>query len=283
MSDEAGQQVNIRDGRRKRWWWAPNAIWDLPISGHAKALYCYLCRCADAEGLSWQKQGTIADRVGVSVSTVQRAVDELAGIKAIEVTSRAKLNLPSIYRVLSLEEVGQGDVPKIAMSVRETDQVGQADVPRSVSVTDERKGSTKDYPEKDKNPPGGPAKPGRGRGGTSVTKILDAYAAGFEKRFGERPVIKHGRNGAEAMSLNAQYGEARVIEMLGPFFASTDRFIAEMGWSFSVFAMKFNMLLTQGATSSRMGQSTRTAGNLGAAQAFLESLNAKRGSQEKNA
>lgn len=55
----------------------PNRIYDTKVSGHAKAVYIYLCRRADSEGQSFPGYGTIAEEVGFSKSTIQRAVREL--------------------------------------------------------------------------------------------------------------------------------------------------------------------------------------------------------------
>ena len=55
----------------------PTRIYDTNVSGHAKAVYIYLCRRADSEGQSFPGYGTIAEEVGFSKSTIQRAVREL--------------------------------------------------------------------------------------------------------------------------------------------------------------------------------------------------------------
>lgn len=68
----------LRDGRRRSWFWAHNAIWDVPdLSAHAILVYLYLCRCADAGGTCWPSRSTIARACRISKDTVDRAIKQL--------------------------------------------------------------------------------------------------------------------------------------------------------------------------------------------------------------
>ncbi|HEY8342870.1 MAG TPA: helix-turn-helix domain-containing protein [Calditerricola sp.] len=68
----------LRDGRRRSWFWAHNAIWDVPdLSAHAILVYLYLCRCADAGGTCWPSRSTIARACRISKDSVDRAIKQL--------------------------------------------------------------------------------------------------------------------------------------------------------------------------------------------------------------
>jgi len=54
-----------------------NAIFDAAISGHAKLVYAYLCKCADASGKSFPAHKSIAAATSVCVTTVKKALIEL--------------------------------------------------------------------------------------------------------------------------------------------------------------------------------------------------------------
>lgn len=72
MSTPVGE---LRDGRRRGWFWAHNAIWDTPgISAHAILVYLYLCRCADAGGTCWPSRSAIARACRISIDSVDRAI-----------------------------------------------------------------------------------------------------------------------------------------------------------------------------------------------------------------
>jgi hypothetical protein len=60
--------------------WAAIPNWllrDPDLSPYAKLLYVYLSSRADAHGVSYPSQGTIATETGMSVSTVKRCSKEL--------------------------------------------------------------------------------------------------------------------------------------------------------------------------------------------------------------
>ncbi|HEY8342819.1 MAG TPA: helix-turn-helix domain-containing protein [Calditerricola sp.] len=70
--------TELRDGRRRHWFWAHNAIWDVPdLSAHAILVYLYLCRCADAGGTCWPSRSTIARACRISKDSVDRAIKQL--------------------------------------------------------------------------------------------------------------------------------------------------------------------------------------------------------------
>ena len=75
----------LRDGRRRGWFWAHNAIWDVEgLSPYAILVYLYLCRCADAGGTCWPSRATIAQACRISKDSVDRAVKQLVELGLLE-------------------------------------------------------------------------------------------------------------------------------------------------------------------------------------------------------
>ena len=70
----------------------PEWIIYAPISAQAIRLYLVLSRYADNDGECYPSHSTLGKRMGVSVSTVKRAIKELEKINAVEVINRMKEN-----------------------------------------------------------------------------------------------------------------------------------------------------------------------------------------------
>lgn len=66
----------------------PEWVLDADISSNAVRLYAILNRYANTRGRAWPTRQTLADRMKVSTSTVDRARDELVEIGALTVETR---------------------------------------------------------------------------------------------------------------------------------------------------------------------------------------------------
>ncbi|HEY8414555.1 MAG TPA: helix-turn-helix domain-containing protein [Thermaerobacter sp.] len=71
----------LHDGRRRPWFAAPNAIWEVPgLSAHAILVYLYLRRCAGTGRTCWPARTTIARACRISVDSVDRALRQLCDL-----------------------------------------------------------------------------------------------------------------------------------------------------------------------------------------------------------
>ena len=69
--------VTLKDGRRKNWFWDYNSVFKSNLSAHAKLVRLYLSQCANRDRVAWPSLKTIADACGISRATAKRAVNEL--------------------------------------------------------------------------------------------------------------------------------------------------------------------------------------------------------------
>ncbi|WAH39482.1 helix-turn-helix domain-containing protein [Alicyclobacillus dauci] len=94
----------VKKGWTNNYFTVPNGIYEMDITGYAKAVYIYLCRRADSDGQSFPGYGTIATEVGFSKSTVRRAVDDLitAGLLIKETRGRKENGefYPNLYTII---------------------------------------------------------------------------------------------------------------------------------------------------------------------------------------
>jgi uncharacterized phage protein (TIGR02220 family) len=68
----------LTDARvRAGWWWADNAIFDIPMRPYDREVYLYLCRRADQSGESFPSITRIATDIGMSDRRVQLAIRAL--------------------------------------------------------------------------------------------------------------------------------------------------------------------------------------------------------------
>ena len=63
-------------------------IYAQKLPSRAKVVYIYLCDRADAEGMCFPGHKTIAADLGLSVSTIKRAINDLEQAGCIEKTAR---------------------------------------------------------------------------------------------------------------------------------------------------------------------------------------------------
>ena len=125
------RHIEVQDRRNPGWFWSSNALVDdhLPEIGmQAFAVYMLLTRYANSDGQCYPAMSTIAARLGVGVSTVQRAIKALAAAGLLRVSSGKKKGDCNLYTLISAEGgrsqgtrgVGHTDLP--GRSHRPTEQ-----------------------------------------------------------------------------------------------------------------------------------------------------------------
>ena len=72
------------------YFYTQNAIFDTPMSGAAKLVYAYLSKCANNSGRCYPSHKAIAAAAGISVSTVKKALPELADAKLVHIQGQAR-------------------------------------------------------------------------------------------------------------------------------------------------------------------------------------------------
>lgn len=82
------------------------------VSSNAKIIYARLCRYAGENGRCYPKLDELADEVGLPLSTMRRALDELVAQRMVE-TARRGLGLPNDYYFLWHELMGNQDCPDV--------------------------------------------------------------------------------------------------------------------------------------------------------------------------
>ncbi|EJY57312.1 helix-turn-helix protein [Alicyclobacillus sacchari] len=71
-------QGRVKKGWTENWFRTPNSIYEVDyVSGYAKAVYIFLCRCADAEGQSFPGYNAIAKAIGFGRTRTIEAIKEL--------------------------------------------------------------------------------------------------------------------------------------------------------------------------------------------------------------
>ena len=69
-----------------------NVIFTTPVSGHAKLVYAYLCKCADGSGKCFPAHKAIATAASICVTTVKKALKELEDAGLVTVQEQARAN-----------------------------------------------------------------------------------------------------------------------------------------------------------------------------------------------
>lgn len=67
-----------------------NAIFDADISGYARLVYAYLCKCADADGKCYPSHKTIGAAAGIGITTVKKSLQELEAAGLILIRGQAR-------------------------------------------------------------------------------------------------------------------------------------------------------------------------------------------------
>jgi predicted ArsR family transcriptional regulator len=67
-----------------------NAIFDAKVSGNARIVYAYLCKCANRDGKSYPSHKAIAAACGIGVTTVKKSLAELESAELVAVRGQAR-------------------------------------------------------------------------------------------------------------------------------------------------------------------------------------------------
>ena len=115
MSDE---KITIRDLRKGDWYWISKVLLDeygSTLGPIGIAIYNCLAEHANQEGFCFPAHKTIADKIGASISSVQRGIRQLISLAIIRKSRRRYHN---VYYLLKLDrsvrpnsnEIGQSDL-----------------------------------------------------------------------------------------------------------------------------------------------------------------------------
>lgn len=113
----------------------------------------------------------------------------------------------------------------------------------------------------------------------SPVKIaIDYYYQKFRAKFGEKPVIDGGKDGALMKKLVETFGETRLKELIDLFFEIDDEFIRNSGYTIGVFKSQINKLITHQAAkkNSAASISTRASNHLDVYSQFYDLLEEER-------
>lgn len=114
MSDD---KITIRDLRKGDWYWISKVLLDeygSTIGPIGIAIYNCLAEYANQEGFCFPSHKTMADKIGASISSVQRGIRQL--IK-LEIIRKSRRRYHNVYYLLKLDrserpnsnEIGQSD------------------------------------------------------------------------------------------------------------------------------------------------------------------------------
>ena len=240
MSRGLGGGSRLHDARaRAGWWWAEDALFELPVSGYAKLVYAYLCRRANAAATSWPSRQQISAGTGWSLSTVQRALAELEDLGVIEVESGAKAGGPNMYKLrtpaAATSRSGSGRPGVVPADLPPPTGVGQpdsgvvpADLPgSSVGTTEGLEEGLQKGQEK------GPL--------TVLTsphqRCMDHYSRRFTETKGGRPAITgKDAKGVKDLLVYAKQDVGMAVELIDGLMNSGDAWFAKRGYSLSLFS-----------------------------------------------
>jgi hypothetical protein len=146
-------------------WCASNDLFDehAPhLSAGAVGLYCYLCRKANSEGVSWPSLPTIAETLRLSPNTVRRYLAQLSGRGLIEIMPRQGHKGGYSYRVAA--HVSGGRAPAAVQNLNPSEEKGATIEPQRVQpLNPAGENGSKSEPQtvQNLNPNDGEAGPGR--------------------------------------------------------------------------------------------------------------------------
>lgn len=243
---------------------------------------------ANKDGLnSFPSFDTIAIESRLSRRQVITCIQNLERDGHIRV-SRLLSGKPNHYEVVlgGEKSAPSGSADTAPSGVQSTTLAGEVSSPQVVQSTTLAGEATSPEPRNNRplqpvqqpTTPGRPAAPAPVVAAPGTQELLREYERQFTERFHAKPEMAWARDGATAKRLIASRGLDAVVALLPAFFESTDKFVVESGFTFPVFALRINALITAGQVQQqrRLGASAKTAGNLAAGQAFVKSMESRR-------
>jgi DNA-binding transcriptional ArsR family regulator len=95
----------------------------------------------------------------------------------------------------------------------------------------------------------------------AIRRLIKLFQESFESRFGQKPLIAHGKDGALLKQLVCQLGEDDTADLIGRFFASADPFVVRSNYSIGNLVQLANRLRVADAVTA----DSTTAANIDAA------------------
>src|SRR3989339_1588368 len=139
MSDE---KITIRDLRKGDWYWISKVLLDeygSTLGPIGIAIYNCLAEHANQEGFCFPAHKTIADKIGASISSVQRGIRQLIKLNLIR---KGRQRYHNLYYLLKLDRSHRPTSKEIGQSDR---HIGHTD------RSDQSAGTTNKNKEKDLN------------------------------------------------------------------------------------------------------------------------------------
>lgn len=117
LSRMPDEKITIRDLRKGDWYWISKVLLDeygSRIGPIGIAIYNCLAEYANQEGFCFPAHQTIADKIGASISSVQRGIRQLI---ELEIIRKSRRRYHNVYYLLKLDrsyrpnsnEIGQSD------------------------------------------------------------------------------------------------------------------------------------------------------------------------------
>lgn len=134
MPDE---KITIRDLRKGDWYWISKVLLDeygSTLGPIGIAIYNCLAEYSNQEGFCFPAHKTIADKIGASISSVQRGIRQL--IK-LEIIRKSRRRYHNVYYLLKLDRSVRPNSNKISQSDLHIGQGDRSD--RSLGTTNKNK------------------------------------------------------------------------------------------------------------------------------------------------
>ncbi len=134
MPDE---KITIRDLRKGDWYWISKVLLDeygSTIGPIGIAIYNCLAEHANQEGFCFPSHHTIADKIGASISSVQRGIRQL--IK-LEIIRKSRRRYHNVYYLLKLDRSYRPNSKQIGQSDRHIGHTDRSD--QSAGTTNKNK------------------------------------------------------------------------------------------------------------------------------------------------
>lgn len=134
MSDE---KITIRDLRKGDWYWISKVLLDeygSTLGPIGIAIYNCLAEYANQEGFCFPSHKTIADKIGASISSVQRGIRQMIKLGIVR---KARRKYSNVYYLLKLDRSVRPNSNKIGQSDLHIGQTDRSD--QSTGTTNKNK------------------------------------------------------------------------------------------------------------------------------------------------